>query len=153
MTSWRSLPVASQVECGAVMTYRLVPAPGDLEQLTKMAVYASSTELQTTATVSTFVNGLIEGLSTKKADLNKDLHLTISEWYAYGDNKNAGELVRTINPDGTWDGRTAVDPQYFGQPNMTTKYVAYNNVPEPSTLLLLASGLIGVIGLRRKFKR
>ena len=114
---------------------------GDLEKLSRIAVYASSTELQKTAADSSFVNGLIEGLKTKKADADQNLHLTIGEWYIYGNSKNQGELVTTYDVNGNPIGRTPVKPQYFDNPNMRPKYVAYDNIPEPSTLILLGSGL------------
>lgn len=114
---------------------------GDLEKLSNIAVYASSTELQVTASKSTFVNGLIEGLITKKADADHNFHLTIGEWYNYGEGKNKGEKVKTYDENGTIIEKTPVRPQYFENSNMTCKYVAYDNIPEPSTMILLGSGL------------
>jgi len=42
---------------------------------------------------------------------------------------------------------------YFGQSVLTAHGIDGAPVPEPTTMLLLASGLVGLAGFRRKFKK
>ena len=50
--------------------------------------------------------------------------------------------------------RGSMDPWESGLGGIdVSTNIAFNNVPEPFTLLLLASGLVGLLGLRRKLRR
>jgi hypothetical protein len=55
-------------------------------------------------------------------------------------------------PAQTW-ARLEPPPQYLVAPDMETLYARFSPVPIPGALWLLGSGLIGLIGLKRKFKK
>ena len=68
---------------------------------------------------------------------------------------SAGREVLTIDSayqPSMWDGMIVYeDIRLFGDPNIYLQTV--NPVPEPSTMLLLGSGLVGLIGFRRRLRK
>jgi hypothetical protein len=88
-----------------------------------------------------------DGATWKDGTLNF-IHIPASSWnrpYVISDREWIGGITDQwveIGPGGPWH----FEGCYFVGAPATP-------VPEPSTMLLLGSGLVGLIGLRRKLKR
>ena len=76
------------------------------------------------------------------------------EWITYaGEWVIPGDILQSITADGTvvvevdlYDGVQLIDPDSFVQVTLT-----YDAVPIPSAILLLGGGLLGMLGIRRRF--
>jgi len=92
------------------------------------------------------------GFGDPDVDLSQVLK-TIPEWVSAASNANATLLVISVNAgigsgwNGTFEG--AVDNITFGFGGTYTTY-NFEVVPEPASMLALGSGLIGLLGLRRR---
>jgi hypothetical protein len=133
----------------------------------------STTDMVAAATAPGFTFATYADVS----QLLSSLPLTGGEWTSYkaimGDAPNReiiwGSYFLTASTVGwAWAGPSDTSWLFSGGmdwdfiPNLGTPYVDMNiwaytesgaAVPEPATMLLLGSGLIGLIGLRKKFKR
>jgi len=92
------------------------------------------------------------GFGDPNVNIN-DVLKTIPEWLNAASNANATLYVISVNAgigsgwDGTFEG--AVDNITFGFGGTYTTY-NFEVVPEPASMLALGSGLIGLLGLRRR---
>ncbi len=86
---------------------------------------------------------------------NSSFFINIQFGMPSGDSTYWSETIYAPNPQSSWIFHFHDGSQYnIGNSDSDLAFVwAVRDVPEPSTLLLLVSGLIGISGLRRKFKR
>jgi hypothetical protein len=94
------------------------------------------------------------GFGDPNVNINNVLK-TIPEWLNAASNANATLFVISVNAGigSGWNGtfKGAVDNITFGFNNTYTTY-NFEVVPEPASMLALGSGLIGLLGLRRRKK-
>lgn len=148
-----SIPVGSTITSATLDLYHEFNN-GNTKSVQFSEVTSAWSESTVTYNTKPSASGVL--LSTPISDSNFGVHRLfdatsiVNDWYG-GAAANYGFLV-SLNPDApAWiyfDSKEASDPTQ--RPLLTVNYAPAAPVPEPSTMLLLGSGLAGLVGYGRK---